>query len=61
MGERLCHPQGVTAIRFAGGEKCYIKAQLKARVPEVGARAQQSIASELVGTGGQPQGWADTL
>ncbi|KAK1342100.1 hypothetical protein QTO34_016853 [Cnephaeus nilssonii] len=40
---------GITGIRFAGGEKCYIKAQVKARVPEVGAVAKQSIASELEG------------
>ncbi|EPY87265.1 hypothetical protein CB1_000258033 [Camelus ferus] len=42
---------GITGIRFAGGEKCYIKAQVKARVPEVGTVAKQSISSELVGTG----------
>ncbi|XP_036313702.1 leukocyte cell-derived chemotaxin 1 isoform X3 [Pipistrellus kuhlii] len=40
---------GITGIRFAGGERCYIKAQVKARVPEVGAAAKQSIASELEG------------
>nr|XP_019610849.1 PREDICTED: leukocyte cell-derived chemotaxin 1 isoform X1 [Rhinolophus sinicus] len=40
---------GITGIRFAGGEKCYIKAQVKARVPEVGAMTKQSIASELEG------------
>ncbi|XP_035867199.1 leukocyte cell-derived chemotaxin 1 isoform X1 [Phyllostomus discolor] len=40
---------GITGIRFAGGEKCYIKAQVKARVPEVGTMAKQSIAAELEG------------
>ncbi|XP_004577504.2 leukocyte cell-derived chemotaxin 1 isoform X2 [Ochotona princeps] len=40
---------GLTGIRFAGGEKCYIKAQVKARIPEVGTAAQQSISSELEG------------
>uniref|UniRef100_A0A8D1C5R5 Leukocyte cell-derived chemotaxin 1 n=1 Tax=Sus scrofa TaxID=9823 RepID=A0A8D1C5R5_PIG len=40
---------GITGIRFAGGEKCYIKAQVKARVPEVGAETKQSISSKLEG------------
>uniref|UniRef100_A0A2K6A6N8 Leukocyte cell-derived chemotaxin 1 n=1 Tax=Mandrillus leucophaeus TaxID=9568 RepID=A0A2K6A6N8_MANLE len=40
---------GITGIRFAGGEKCYIKAQVKARIPEVGAVTKQSISSELEG------------
>ncbi|XP_037064259.1 leukocyte cell-derived chemotaxin 1 isoform X3 [Peromyscus leucopus] len=40
---------GITGIRFAGGEKCYIKAQAKARVPEVGIVTKQSISSELEG------------
>ena len=44
--------QGITGIRFAGGAKCYIKAQVKARVPEVGTATKQSISSELVGTSG---------
>nr|XP_021498487.1 leukocyte cell-derived chemotaxin 1 isoform X1 [Meriones unguiculatus] len=39
---------GITGIRFAGGEKCYIKAQVKARIPEVGTVTKQSI-SELEG------------
>ncbi|XP_034353410.1 leukocyte cell-derived chemotaxin 1 isoform X2 [Arvicanthis niloticus] len=39
---------GITGIRFAGGEKCYIKAQVKARIPEVGIVTKQSI-SELEG------------
>ncbi|XP_004646254.1 leukocyte cell-derived chemotaxin 1 isoform X2 [Octodon degus] len=40
---------GITGIRFDGGEKCYIKAQVKARVPEVGAVTKQSISSQLEG------------
>ncbi|KAL6048810.1 hypothetical protein STEG23_032380 [Scotinomys teguina] len=40
---------GITGIRFAGGEKCYIKAQVKARVPEVGIVTKQSMSSELEG------------
>ncbi|XP_003790214.1 leukocyte cell-derived chemotaxin 1, partial [Otolemur garnettii] len=40
---------GITGIRFAGGEKCYIKAQVKARIPEVGTMTKQSISSELEG------------
>ncbi|KAM8922853.1 leukocyte cell-derived chemotaxin 1 isoform 2-T2 [Lycaon pictus] len=40
---------GITGIRFAGGAKCYIKAQVKARVPEVDTATKQSISSELEG------------
>ncbi|KAI4565449.1 hypothetical protein MJT46_019737 [Ovis ammon polii x Ovis aries] len=40
---------GITGIRFAGGEKCYIKAQVKARIPEVDTMTKQSISSELEG------------
>ncbi|MBZ3884106.1 WW domain-binding protein 4 [Sciurus carolinensis] len=40
---------GITGIRFAGGEKCYIKAQMKARLPEMGTMTKQSISSELEG------------
>ncbi|KAM4862209.1 leukocyte cell-derived chemotaxin 1 isoform X7 [Urocitellus parryii] len=40
---------GITGIRFAGGEKCYIKAQVKARLPEVGTMTKQSISSQLEG------------
>jgi hypothetical protein len=50
MDRRSFISQGITGIRFAGGEKCYIKAQVKARVPEVGTVTKQSISSELVGT-----------
>ncbi|KAM4787991.1 leukocyte cell-derived chemotaxin 1 isoform 1-T1 [Cyanocitta cristata] len=38
---------GITGIRFAEGEKCYIKAQPKAHVPEVDAMAKASLSSEL--------------
>ncbi|KAH0505500.1 Leukocyte cell-derived chemotaxin 1 [Microtus ochrogaster] len=51
---------GITGIRFAGGEKCYIKAQVKARVPEVGTVTKQSISSELVGTNTPTGGTEDT-
>lgn len=40
--------QGITGIRFAEGEKCYIKAQPKAHVPEVDAMTKASLSSELV-------------
>lgn len=40
--------QGITGIRFAEGEKCYIKAQPKAHIPEVDAMAKASLSSELV-------------
>ncbi|NXL92434.1 CNMD protein, partial [Alectura lathami] len=39
--------QGITGIRFAGGEKCYIKAQPKVRVPEVDAMTKASLSSDL--------------
>ncbi|KAJ7396799.1 Leukocyte cell-derived chemotaxin 1 [Pitangus sulphuratus] len=39
--------QGITGIRFAEGEKCYIKAQPKAHVPEVDAMTKASLSSEL--------------
>ncbi|XP_019355974.2 leukocyte cell-derived chemotaxin 1 [Alligator mississippiensis] len=38
---------GITGIRFAGGEKCYIKAQAKARVPEVDTMTKESLSFEL--------------
>lgn len=40
--------QGITGIRFAEGEKCYIKAQPKAHVPKVDAMTKASLTSELV-------------
>lgn len=41
--------QGITGIRFAGGDKCYIKTQVKARLPDVAALNQESVTFELVG------------
>ncbi|XP_010008496.1 PREDICTED: leukocyte cell-derived chemotaxin 1-like, partial [Nestor notabilis] len=38
---------GITGIRFAEGEKCYIKAQPKAHVPEVDAMTKASLSSDL--------------
>ncbi|NWX87686.1 CNMD protein, partial [Nothoprocta pentlandii] len=38
---------GITGIRFAEGEKCYIKAQAKAHVPEVDAMTKESLTSDL--------------
>uniref|UniRef100_A0A8D2L9I1 Leukocyte cell-derived chemotaxin 1 n=1 Tax=Varanus komodoensis TaxID=61221 RepID=A0A8D2L9I1_VARKO len=40
---------GITGIRFAGGEKCYIKAQAKAHIPEVNAMTKESLSFDLVG------------
>ncbi|KAI6078431.1 Leukocyte cell-derived chemotaxin 1 isoform X1 [Aix galericulata] len=39
--------EGITGIRFAEGEKCYIKAQPKAHVPEVDAMTKASLSSDL--------------
>ncbi|XP_008105032.1 leukocyte cell-derived chemotaxin 1 isoform X1 [Anolis carolinensis] len=38
---------GITGIRFAGGERCYIKAQAKARLPEVNAMTKESLSFDL--------------
>ncbi|KAG8452280.1 hypothetical protein GDO86_004185 [Hymenochirus boettgeri] len=38
---------GITGIRFAGGEKCYIKAQAKAHIPEVDSMTKESLSFEL--------------
>lgn len=38
---------GVTGIRFAGGEKCYIKTQVKARLPEVDTLNKDSLMFDL--------------
>ncbi|KAF7238643.1 Leukocyte cell-derived chemotaxin 1 [Varanus komodoensis] len=38
---------GITGIRFAGGEKCYIKAQAKAHIPEVNAMTKESLSFDL--------------
>uniref|UniRef100_A0A8D0GSB3 Leukocyte cell-derived chemotaxin 1 n=1 Tax=Sphenodon punctatus TaxID=8508 RepID=A0A8D0GSB3_SPHPU len=38
---------GITGIRFAGGEKCYIKAQAKAHIPDVDAMTKESLSFDL--------------
>ncbi|CAK6952084.1 leukocyte cell-derived chemotaxin 1-like [Scomber scombrus] len=38
---------GITGIRFAGGEKCYIKTQVKARLPDVDAINKDSMTFDL--------------
>ncbi|TNM98033.1 hypothetical protein fugu_014279 [Takifugu bimaculatus] len=38
---------GITGIRFAGGEKCYIKTQVKARLPDVATLNKESMTFEL--------------
>ncbi|KAG2456737.1 leukocyte cell-derived chemotaxin 1 [Polypterus senegalus] len=38
---------GITGIRFAGGEKCYIKAQAKAHLPTVESLNKESLSFDL--------------
>ncbi|KAL0966363.1 hypothetical protein UPYG_G00294390 [Umbra pygmaea] len=38
---------GITGIRFAGGEKCYIKTQVKARLPDVETLNKDSLLFDL--------------
>ncbi|XP_041115726.1 leukocyte cell-derived chemotaxin 1-like isoform X2 [Polyodon spathula] len=38
---------GITGIRFAGGEKCYIKAQAKAHIPDVESLNKESMSFGL--------------
>ncbi|MGH0128541.1 UNVERIFIED_CONTAM: hypothetical protein FKN15_018950 [Acipenser sinensis] len=38
---------GITGIRFAGGEKCYIKAQAKAHIPDVESLNKESVSFGL--------------
>ncbi|XP_018621649.1 leukocyte cell-derived chemotaxin 1 [Scleropages formosus] len=38
---------GITGIRFAGGEKCYIKTQAKAHLPEVETLNKESLMFDL--------------
>ncbi|XP_023154038.1 leukocyte cell-derived chemotaxin 1-like [Amphiprion ocellaris] len=38
---------GITGIRFAGGEKCYIKTQVKARLPDVEALNKDALTFDL--------------
>uniref|UniRef100_A0A672HY94 Leukocyte cell-derived chemotaxin 1 n=1 Tax=Salarias fasciatus TaxID=181472 RepID=A0A672HY94_SALFA len=40
---------GITGIRFSGGEKCYIKTKVKARLPDVEALNKDSLTFDLVG------------
>lgn len=46
--------QGMTGIRFAGGDKCYIKTQVKARLPDVATLNKDSMTLELVGLRTRP-------
>ncbi|XP_019965020.2 leukocyte cell-derived chemotaxin 1 [Paralichthys olivaceus] len=38
---------GITGIRFSGGEKCYIKTQVKARLPDVETLNKESMTFNL--------------
>ncbi|XP_072120472.1 leukocyte cell-derived chemotaxin 1 [Mobula birostris] len=38
---------GITGIRFAGGEKCYIKAQAKAHLPDIESLKTEAVSFEL--------------
>ncbi|KAI9518631.1 hypothetical protein NQZ68_035506 [Dissostichus eleginoides] len=38
---------GITGIRFSGGEKCYIKTQVKAQLPDVEALNKDSMTFDL--------------
>ncbi|CAL8368839.1 unnamed protein product [Boreogadus saida] len=38
---------GITGIRFAGGEKCYIKTQVKARLPDVDTLNKDALTLDL--------------
>ncbi|KAM6919041.1 leukocyte cell-derived chemotaxin 1-like [Xenentodon cancila] len=38
---------GITGIRFSGGEKCYIKTQVKARLPDVQTLNKDSMTFDL--------------
>ncbi|XP_069020595.1 leukocyte cell-derived chemotaxin 1-like isoform X1 [Embiotoca jacksoni] len=38
---------GITGIRFSGGEKCYIKTQVKARLPDMEALNKDSLTFDL--------------
>uniref|UniRef100_A0A8C8LSY6 Leukocyte cell-derived chemotaxin 1 n=1 Tax=Oncorhynchus tshawytscha TaxID=74940 RepID=A0A8C8LSY6_ONCTS len=38
---------GITGIRFSGGEKCYIKSQIKANLPEVEKLNKESLMFDL--------------
>ncbi|KAK2906025.1 hypothetical protein Q8A73_009968 [Channa argus] len=38
---------GITAIRFVGGDKCYIKSQIKGNLPHMGAHNKESLMFDL--------------
>ncbi|XP_075876808.1 leukocyte cell-derived chemotaxin 1 [Nelusetta ayraudi] len=38
---------GITGIRFSGGDKCYIKTQVKARLPDVESLNKESMTFQL--------------
>ncbi|XP_037344790.2 leukocyte cell-derived chemotaxin 1 [Pungitius pungitius] len=38
---------GITGIRFLGGEKCYIKSQIKANLPHMGAHNKESLMFDM--------------
>ncbi|XP_053184228.1 leukocyte cell-derived chemotaxin 1-like [Scomber japonicus] len=38
---------GITGIRFFGGDKCYIKSQIKANLPHVGVYNKESLMFDL--------------
>uniref|UniRef100_A0A3Q1IHR7 Leukocyte cell-derived chemotaxin 1 n=1 Tax=Anabas testudineus TaxID=64144 RepID=A0A3Q1IHR7_ANATE len=38
---------GITGIRFVGGDKCYIKSQIKANLPHMGAHNKESLMFDL--------------
>uniref|UniRef100_A0A3Q3QNQ7 Leukocyte cell-derived chemotaxin 1 n=1 Tax=Monopterus albus TaxID=43700 RepID=A0A3Q3QNQ7_MONAL len=38
---------GITGIRFFGGDKCYIKSQIKANLPHMGAHNKKSQTDDL--------------
>ncbi|XP_006003538.1 leukocyte cell-derived chemotaxin 1 [Latimeria chalumnae] len=38
---------GITGIRFSGGEKCYIKAQAKAHLPDVDTLNKETLSFDL--------------
>ncbi|XP_061548395.1 leukocyte cell-derived chemotaxin 1 [Phycodurus eques] len=42
---------GITAIRFFGGDKCYIKSQIKGNLPPLGADNKDSLMSDLTDEG----------
>lgn len=42
--------QGITGIRFSRGDKCYIKTQVKARLPDVESLDKESMTFQLVGS-----------